>query len=399
MKPLFFCVGLFLAFSITLYAQPPKVIKTDKQRNFENIFYQQVDVAVTKKTDTMKPTATMRAANYLVMRNVYPTEDVSQIIYELNKSRDASTFHSTEDTLAMPKFTALSPALVQKLQNDFVIAKKNDPATNQLFQRESIVFNDKYEKYIAIHQVRTPFIDTLTICSKRLIPAISNSSTSISRAKMEYFVKAMRNMNVMMNLLLYGTNKPVDNTVMRYPRPDGSLTTTEKQIEVTIEALVRDIWSAGVYKSRVMKAKLKSGVNYIPASFYLPLQSLMENPSNLEAYFEETDNPANAAIYVFVNDKGNQSDSAEVRKYQVYFGSNGLKYSLSFTKDTLSLFNFRPVNLASTLPLVLGTGNYCFVLRDVNSGKLEIRPDVNLVNEQAERDAKGLVIIPFIIFK
>jgi hypothetical protein len=400
MRTLITCFLFSILFVVTSNGQVQyRKTKPTRQRNFENVFYKQINTTVAaKRIDTIqKPNVISRAAIYMVKYNVYPTEDMSYIIYELNKSRNIS-YQSTQDTLKMPKFTALSSEAIVQLQTEYGIAKKNDPETNNLFKNEADFFNNYFNRYHSVNQAITPFFDSLTMLNARLIPAIKNSVTSISKAKMEYFLKALRNINAMMNLLLSGSNNH-SKTKAIYHKLDGSQQVAEKNIQETIEALIADIWSAGVYKAIYFKTKLKASQFNTHVDLFMPLSSLMEKRKSREFYFFDTDNPANAAIYVYVNDNGAQSESPANKRYQVFYGSNGLKYSLSFTTDTLSLFNFRPQNLASTLPIVLGTGRYCFVLRDISTGKLEIRPDVDLTNEAAERDAKGLVIIPFIIFK
>jgi hypothetical protein len=402
MKPFLLCTVFLFVLTAASYGQGAGKMKMERQRNFENVFYRQIDVAVaTKQPDTMrKPTATIKAANYLVKNNVYPTEDVGLIIYELNKNADSTTFQSTEAELALPVFTALSPVLLQQLNADYEIAKKNDPATNQLCRDQANTFNRNYEQYRSKHQEKSGFMDSLSILNNRLLPAIYNSYASTSKAKMEYFVNALLNINKMMALLLNPISKVSVKTSVVVKKLPGNAISREKQIELAIEALITDIWSAGAYKAGPVKAKFfRSGGNSASSLFYLPMIDFHDMETDLPIYFEETDNPANAAVYVFANSNGAQSSKPEDSAYQVYFGSNGLKYSLPFTTDTLSLFNFRPVNLASTLPLVLGTGNYCFILKDIKTGRLTVKPDVNLALEVASRDERGLIILPFVIYK
>ncbi len=401
MKPFFLCASCLSVLTAASFGQGADKMKMQRQRNFENVFYRQIDVAVTsRQQDTIrKPSATIKAANYLVRNNVYPTEDVGVIIYELNKNADSAAFQSTEAELALPMFTKLSPVLLKQLDADYEIAKRIDPAANQLCRDQGTLFNRKYEQYQSRHQEKSGFKDSLSILNNRLIPAIYNSYNSTSKAKMEYFVNALQNINSLMASLNPVSKASAKTSVVAKKLP-GNAISREKQIELAIEALINDIWSAGAYKAGPVKAKFyKPSGNSAPSVFYLQMMDFHSMQTDLPIYFEETDKPANAAVYVYVNNNGTQSSKPEDSAYQVYFGPNGLKYSLPLTTDTLSLFNFRPLNLASTLPLVLGTGNYSFVLKDIKTGRLNVKSDVNLALEQASRDERGLIILPFVIFK
>ncbi len=95
----------------------------------------------------------------------------------------------------------------------------------------------------------------------------------------------------------------------------------------------------------------------------------------------------NGNIYVYtMNASGSWDEQPKPGAFNVYYGPNGLKYSLTEGCDTLSFFKYHPLVPASILPVILAKGNYCFVLQDVSFNQLFLRPDINLRDNKVVDD-------------
>jgi hypothetical protein len=131
------------------------------------------------------------------------------------------------------------------------------------------------------------------------------------------------------------------------------------------------------------------------ASYLEPGSGQNELPDEENELPDEENELPNANVYVYTrgaDGKWNQAPKPDA--FNVYYGANGLQYSLKPGCDTLSFFKFHPTAPASTLPVILPKGNVCFVLQDIETKKLTVKPGINL-RDNKEVDDKKLIILCF----
>jgi hypothetical protein len=166
-----------------------------------------------------------------------------------------------------------------------------------------------------------------------------------------------------------------------------------------IQELMKNLMAAGSFKKRIdFTGSKKSFSSSRPILYKIGSEGLHAGYD----YFIPPDPtpPANACVYVFLKnpDSTKPNTIPEENAFRVYYGSNGIQFSLPSARDSLRLFTFQPLAHASTLPIILGHGNYCFLLVDVQTNKAYLKPNINLINN-LEYTEDRLVILPFVIEK
>jgi len=313
--------------------------------------------------DTAKPpTVSLRLATLYTKNNIYPTKGSVALLYKLNPELEDDKPIPAGYKLRTPHFTPASADLLEQSQKEYIRLKVPSPSANDTFQRQSRT----YEERLAILQKTITFspgfADTTEKFRSIILPGINAKASIICQAQMQYFNNELGHINQLMDDIIQGR---------RY----------DWRMLFSIDQMIGDFmeitgWPQPKKASRINRVSGGSAVHF-------------------EVAYTPWDNPPNADIYVFRQTATGELDTLpSMNAYEVSYDSNGFIYSLTAGCDTVKAFANHPQSPASTLPLTLGKGNYCFVLKDRNTGKIYLQPDVNLsVNKNY--DENNRVIIAF----
>lgn len=310
--------------------------------------------------DTAKPpTVSLRLATLYTKNNIYPTKGSVTLIYKLNPDLDADKPIPAGYKLRTPHFTPASADLLEQSRQEYVRLKVPNPSENEIFLGQSKTYDTQLATLQKTITFSPGFTDTTEKFRSIILPGINAKAPIICQAQMQYFNNELRHINQLMDDIIQGRRNDIS-------------------MIFSINQMIGDFMEITGWpqKKKVQRVTGKFAVRF--ADVYTPW-----------------DNPPNADIYVFrPTTAGEQDTLPSMQAYDVYYDSNGFIYSLTAGCDTLSFFANHPQSPASTLPLTLGKGNYCFVLRDRNTGKIYLQPGVNLAVNK-DYDENNRVIIPF----
>ena len=302
-------------------------------------------------------------SKYFTDSNIYPNPDAIDLVDAYNKELTLEEIKSSQVTFKELLFEDVAPAVKEKIKTDSVLAAKPNRTQNVSFKSAIETFSQKYKLIKENAVLAASFRDSLAVFGRQVLPLIHINSYKIPAMQMEFFTFSLNDINQLIEQL------PLPGNVARI---------------MAVNELMKDFFEFkansiknGMYRSSPAAYGKHAAANGLYFAAYNP--PLEAEPLKVD----ERNELANANIYVYTRGANGKWDQApKPNSYNVFYGPNGLKYSLTPGCDTLSFFKFRPSVPASTLPVVLAKGNYCFVLQDVNTHQLFLRPDINLRDNQ-----------------
>ena len=371
------CFLLQLTFSAA--AQKTQVPKYHQKEEFRTVFSKELSsYKQDPKKDTAPATTTRKMAIYFSNKNIYPSDDALELLYSLNQKYDVENTMAPEDTIKEPYFP-FSSAVKRQLKKDYKKASKTDRALNDSFRNEAKKYNLMLSK-LESKKIPSLMRDSMEMVAKTVLPALQNNSANTSRTQMEYYQATLSMMNQFIDTLLQ--TKKANSWAIP-----------------AIQELMKNMMAAGTFKKRIDFTGSKKSFEFsYPILYKMGIEGLHAGFDHFLP--PDPAPPANACVYVFLKnpDSTKPNRIPEENAFRVYYGSNGIQFSLPSASDSLRLFSFQPLAHASTLPIILGHGNYCFLLVDVQTNKAYLKPNINLINN-LEYTEDRLVILPFVIEK
>lgn len=308
-------------------------------------------------------------SNYFIENNIYPNADAIDLIDAYNKSNNYDDIQKGRTHL---KLLQIAPVKVDAANYNLM---RQNVRQIELFHTQSQSFYNKVAGVIGLSKeiASSDFKNVLLNARDKVLPNINSNAENIPALQMDFFLNSLIDINRSMDMLIAGSDPA--NT------------------RFAIDELLEDFTAYNVNSPKMMQprrpgvsAKLdEKKYSFFTASYTLENKNTYEMP-------DDADLP-NADIYVYTRDAaGNWDQQPKPQAFNVYYGPNGLKYSLTPGCDTLSFFKYHPLVPASTLPVILAKGNYCFVLEDVNNHQLFIRPDINLRDNKVVDDRKLIML-------
>lgn len=308
-------------------------------------------------------------SNYFIENNIYPNADAIDLIDAYNKSSNYDDIQNGRTDL---KLLQIAPVKIDA--GNYNLLRQNVRQID-LFHTQSQSFYNKVTAVMGLSEEIAPpdFKNVLLNAREKILPGINSNAENIPALQMDFFLNSLIDINRSMDVLITGSDPA--NT------------------RLEIDELLEDFTAYHVNSSRMMQPRRPGGsakldekkYSFFTASYTLENKNTYEMP-------DDADLP-NADVYVYTRDAaGNWDQQPKPQAFNVYYGSNGLKYSLRPGCDTLSFFKYHPSVPASTLPVILAKGNYCFVLEDVNNHQLYIRPDINLRDNKVVDDRKLIML-------
>lgn len=382
MNKLPFYLVLVFYFSVAgtfLPASAQKVIRGDKA-NFQKrqVNYNAVinDMAAVKapQKDTLKPTSSYKVANFYAAKNVYPTQSSVAFIYRLNPQLDASKPVPEGFQLKTLHFTPVSEEQLAISKVEYDRLKVPNPSENDIFFSQSKLYAERLAVLQRIMKFTSGFRDSTQKFRDSVLPGISQRAGVICAAQMQYFNLELKHILDLMGGIIQ-THGYETRITYSIDQMIGDM------MQITGFGLVDNIIKLNKYKANRTTGGKES------------LATLAFDISN---FYTPWENPPNVDIYVYKSTSTGEQDTLPVMNgFDVYYDSNGYTYSLTPGCDTLSFFTIHPLSPASTLPLVLGKGNYCFILKDRSTGRISFHPNVNL--SSGTFDENNRIAIPFCI--
>lgn len=302
-------------------------------------------------------------SNYFTENNIYPNADAIDLIDAYNKDNNYDDIQSGRTSL---KLLQVTPVKIDA--GNYNLMRQNARQI-ELFHTQSESFYNKVATANGLSEEIAPtdFKNVLLNSRNKILPNINANAENIPALQMDFFLNSLIDVNRLMDLLIAGSEPA--NT------------------RLAIGELLEDFTAYKVNTVKMMRPHVPAGsaiLNKRSNLFFTASYITESNSSNLVPV--DADLP-NADIYVYTrNESGNWDQEPKPEAFNVYYGPNGLKYSLTEGCDTLSFFRYHPSVPASTLPVILAKGNYCFVLQDVNTNQLFIRPDINLRDNKVVDD-------------
>ena len=375
----FLPVWLLLQLTYTTAAQKTQVPKFHQKAEFRAVFSRELSsYKQDPKKDTAPATATRKMAIYFSNNNIYPSDDALELMYSLNQKYAVENTPAPEDSIKGPQFL-ITEVIKKQLNKDFKKASKIDRRLNAEFKKEVKKYNLVLSQLASVN-IPSLMRDSLEMMAKTVLHVLQNNSENTSRAQMEYYQATLSMMNQFMDTLLQARQ-------------------ANSWAVPAIQELMKNMMAAGSFKKRIDFTGSKR--SFEPSG---PIVYKLGNEGLHSGYDQfippDPAPPANACIYVFLKhpDSTKPKSIPEENAFRVYYGSNGIQFSLPSARDSLRLFTFQPLAHASTLPIVLGHGNYCFLLVDIQTNKAYLKPNINLINN-LEYTEDRLVILPFVIEK
>ena len=352
----------FLLSGITSIASQSQTINQMKMLRVNAIS----DKILTQKKDPARIEIYALYSNYFTENNIYPNADAIDLIDAYNKN---NTYDDIKSGRANLKLLQVAPVKVDA--ENYNLMRQNARQI-QLFHAASESFYNKVNMASGLSDEIAPpdFKNQLLNSKDRILPNLNANAEYIPALQMDFFLNSLIYANRLMDVLATGSGPA--NT------------------HLSIAELLEDFAAYKVNKVKMIQphspagsATLNNGSNlFFDASYK------MEEGSSSYLMADDADLP-NADIYVYTrNASGSWDQQPKPNAFNVYYGPNGLKYSLTEGCDTLSFFKYHPSVPASTLPVMLAKGNYCFVLQDVNTHQLYIRPDINLRDNKVIDDSQ-----------
>ncbi|MCW3094105.1 MAG: hypothetical protein JWP81_5174 [Ferruginibacter sp.] len=323
---------------------------------------------------------TIQCLQFFREENVYPTDDAVELMFQLNKPA-LLNWQGRSETDSITKFQLPEAPGERyiKRQKMFETESKPDRKSNILFFKSTRVFTRVYDSLKSMPQNTLRYPPELDTVKKRILPLISFRSFRISKIQMDYFENTVQELIGLLRTIL-------KNNALREENTDAI-------IDICANLYVID----DIVKENVQRKSATTNSSAYQKDIFFANYTL-RNDDNAPSE-SNLDLPANADIYVYIdtlysNGSLRSSTLPAEATFNIFYGSNGLRYSLTPNCDTLSFFANHPVDLASTLPIILAKGSYCFVLQDTKTKKLYFRPNVNLANNKVY-DVRKIVKLPF----
>jgi hypothetical protein len=306
--------------------------------------------------------------DYLKENNIYINIDGLRIMYELNRDNmNSQGWQSTERKApSHPNYPPADGQLQAEANTEYSRSSLPDNSSTAKFYSFKKTFDSLYNILREKPQLSQGWRDTLAFFQNSVLRIVVRHANSICESLMDYYDLTLSSLNRLLDSLLRNS---IENSGSKHTnhllKDQYAIRSLIEDFQIPEEMLPPQFsaWSSPQQDSKIWFA------SYRPASS------------------RTINSPANANIYIFKLDRnGNQKHNPEMHRYEIYYGPNGMTYSLTPHCDTLSYFVLHPTNRASNLPVVLGKGNYCFILKEVSTGKLIMQKDVNLANEAAYDD-------------
>jgi hypothetical protein len=302
-------------------------------------------------------------SNYFTENNIYPNADAIDLIDAYNKD---NTYDDIQSKRTVLKLLQVAPVKIDA--GNYNLMRQNARQI-ELFHTQSASFYNKVSTANGLSEEIAPpgFKNELLNSKDKILPDINTNAENIPALQMDFFLNSLIDINRLMDLLTTGSDPA--NT------------------RLAISELLEDFTAYKVNTVKIMQPHVPSGSAMLNkrSNLFLPASYTTESNSIYLAA-DGADLP-NANIYVYTRDaSGSWDQQPKPNAFNVYYGPNGLKYSLTPGCDTLSFFRYHPSVPASTLPVILAKGNFCFVLQDVNTNQLFLRPDINLRDNKVVDD-------------
>ena len=368
------------------YPKKSQAVYMQRQANYKTLL---TDMQAVRKSQTQSmesTTTSFQLATLYAKNNIYPTKSSVALLYNLNPQLDATKPVPNGYAIRTLHFTPAPKELLEASLAEFNRLKVPNPGANEQFFGQSRT----YERLLATLNRTTTLspglADTMQKFANVVLPNISHNAGRICEAQMQYF-----NLELGHILRLMGE-------IIQQRRSDSS-------VFYSITQMISDFMEITGSGQDVSTGDQDPGTRKkVNPKFLLPKSSISGKNVfklpfiyDISYFFTPWANPPNVDIYVFRSTAAGEQDSLPaMNAFDVYYDSNGYIYSLTKGCDTLSFFTLHPLNPASTLPLTLGMGNYCFVLKDRKTGRIFLQPDVNLAVNK-DYDENNRVIIPFYI--
>ena len=363
MKHLLITVVAFIPLCNAALCQSPQVIKMQRINTIS-------DKVISQKKDPMRLKMYRVYSQYFAENNIYPNTDAIDLVEAYNKQ---TSFEDIETRRKEFKAFILYPPTAEmkarvKLQPMKGIA--NVLAMDIVFKNAVKTFRQKQQLAGAAPDSIVPaaFKNSVALFSNQVLPRIENGYDKIPAVQIEFFTASLQDINTLMDALWTDPN--------------------QSQSRQAINEIMEDFASYKIPSGTMMSTRPPSAFKtsntiefYHAAYIYDQEQDLVNGAAPPET--------ANANVYVYTRTaEGTWDQSPKPFAFNVNYGPNGLKYSLKPGCDTLSFFKFRPTAPASTLPVLLAKGSYCFVLEDVKTHQIYLRPDINLRDNKLVDDTQ-----------
>lgn len=302
-------------------------------------------------------------SDYFTENNIYPNEDAIDLIDAYNKQ---TTYNEIKTNQKAFRPLLLSPV---KIERRTMKVMQRNSMPDRMLKIASDNFNQKQKMVDQLPDSSVPadFKKSLLSFRNIILPNINNNAANIPSLQLDFFLTSLGDINHLMDELTDSTNN--ENTI------NG------------IKEMISD------FSAYQVKPVNRLHIRNTRSTSYRPGGNTIFCTIAFTVADEETDSPPddaelpNADVYVYTRDTlGKWEQQPKPDAFNVYYGANGLKYSLTPGCDTLSFFKYHPSVPASTLPVILAKGNYCFVLQDISNNKLYLRPDINLRDNKVVDD-------------
>jgi len=321
------------------------------------------DKILTQKKDPARLQIYALYSNYFTENNIYPNEDAIDLIDAYNKNNNYDDIQSGRANL---KLLQVTPVHIDA--GNYNLMRQNARQI-ELFHTQSGSFYNKVATANGLSEEIAPqnFKNVLLNSSNKILPNINANAENIPALQMDFFLNSLIDINRLMDVLATG-NDPANT-------------------RLAISELLQDFTAYNVNTVKMMRPRTPAGSAMLNKRSNLFLAASYTTESNSTYTAPGDADLPNADIYVYTRDaSGSWDQQPKPNAFNVYYGPNGLKYSLTAGCDTLSFFRYHPSVPASTLPVILAKGNFCFVLQDVNTNQLFLRPDINLRDNKVVDD-------------
>ena len=358
--------NLFLAAALSVHSQDSAQIFTIKQQRMKLITDR---IQFIKEDAARKPLYTAMT-RYIVESNIYPNEDAIDLLYSYNKDLPNEEILNKPQTF---KTLTIMKSPIDKSPRMAMIMQVSPVTREKIFKSESENFQTKLAN-LQNRPLRLPgrLRDSLLRFRDQVLPAITADLANIEFAQIEYFTGSLHDLNQWLDE--YATHR---NTLDAVP---------------AIEGIMNDFF---VFHMKAQNPKSQVPVHDFKRNKISGSQQAMRTSSSLLYLITAVTSLPNADIYVYTRDKnGNWDQNPKQGAFEVYYDHNSVQYRLKPGCDTVGLFRFHPSVPASVLPVSLPEGNICFLLKDISSGRLFVRPNINLTDNSVI-DGNKLIVLCF----
>lgn len=317
-------------------------------------------------------------SHQFIQEKIYPSKSAVQLLQALNPSINMSDPEKRVDAsskLVAPRFLPVQKPVLERFQGYYKAASTPDAALNSLFSGNVAAFSALVD---SIGARSRPYpgkdlYDSLTQLQRRILPALGAQASKCSRTQVQY---QNSELSVLTSVLRETTTRKMlagrfQNDISQISQIVNDLFSLEQFIPVMVK--------------EVRKGSSNSAVNDHRAFNIRPLDGSI------------TDAPFVFNVYVYSTDaNGNSSPDPVQQAYYVWIGPRGTYFSLIPGCDS-SAFNFhRNPDLASTLPISVGLGNFMLIVQEVATGK-NFTEEISTISNNFDPNDKSIhkIVIPF----